>query len=233
MKSKQSPRAPFCLHFVHMYLPFPWHLLLKDLPFSVTVISSGYAAARGVCKHGLVLGTNPEQFSKLLYLGEKISRIHQMSLERATAVREEVTRNSTAFLLFENWIVAGPKALCQIRVKMCKPLEQTQPPTPAIQTMAPQGTQDPAKLLNRKSTTFFLELLVIFLVGFVCAGFFGSVFGFSVIFLGFFIWFFFNGILISKMISNVFHPQTLTKTNKQTKSLVEVLDLRNSSFCFF
>lgn len=97
MKSKQSPRVPFCLHFVHVYLPFPWHLLLKELPIFVTVISSSYAAARGVSKHGLVLGANPEQFSKLLYLGEKISsyspmsRIHQMTLERATAVREGET----------------------------------------------------------------------------------------------------------------------------------------------
>lgn len=93
MKSKQSPWVPFCLHFVHVYLPFPWYLLLKELPYFVTVISSGYAAARGVCKHGLVLGANPGQFSKLLYLYEKISRysftrgICQMSLEKGTAMR--------------------------------------------------------------------------------------------------------------------------------------------------
>lgn len=139
MKSKQSPRAPFCLHFVHVYLPFPWHLLLKELPFFVTVISSGYAAARGVSKQ-FSSGANPEQSSKLLYLGDKISsysptsRIHQESLERATAVREEVRHNCTAvlLLLFVIWIVAALEALCQVRAKMCKPLEQTQPPGPAI-----------------------------------------------------------------------------------------------------
>lgn len=100
-----------------------------------------------------------------------------MSLERATALREEMRHNSTAILLlFINWIVVALKALCQIRVRMCKPLKQTQPPTTAIQTMVPQGAQDPAKLLSRKSTTFFLELFAIFFLGFVCAGFFGFVF---------------------------------------------------------
>lgn len=232
MKSKQSPRVPFCLHFVHVYLPFPWYLLLKDLPFSVTVISSGYAAARGVCKHGLVLGTNPEQFSKLLYLSEKISsysptsRICRVSLERATAVREEVRHNSTAFLLlFVNWIVVAPKALCQIRVKMCKPLGQTQPPTLAIQTMVPQGTQDPAKLLSRKATTFgfFKNYLLFSLLALFVLGFFVS-------FLLLFLVCFFNEIIISKIISSVFHPQTPTK---KSPSGITGLMLRNFSFCFF
>lgn len=49
-----------------------------------------------------------------------------ISLERAETVREEVRDNNTIFLLlFINGIIVTLRALCQVRVKMCKPLEQT------------------------------------------------------------------------------------------------------------
>jgi len=59
VKSKQSLGVPYCLHFVHMALHFPWHLLLKELPFFVAVISSSHAAARDLCKHDFFHGANP------------------------------------------------------------------------------------------------------------------------------------------------------------------------------
>lgn len=113
--------------------------IVERTAFFVTVISSGYAAARGVSKHSLVLGQTQNSPASCFISLTRSAVIapraeYTKSLERATAVREEVRHNCTAILLllFVIRIVAALEALCQVRVKMCKPLEQTQPPGPAI-----------------------------------------------------------------------------------------------------